>query len=70
MAKHQFPHSTSIAHCEHHANGDLDICFASGGTHRFKNVHKDIVEGLKKAESPGAYFHLKIRKNHESHKLD
>ena len=73
MTKHQheFPHSTSIANCEYdEATKDMHITFISGGKHKFKNVDKEVFDGFKNHESPGTYFHSKVRKRYESERVD
>lgn len=73
MAKHKkdLPHSTSISCCEYDdETKDMHITFASGGKHRFKDVEKDVYDGLAAAQSPGSHFHQHIRKNYKSEKVD
>lgn len=69
MATHSkdLPHSSSIQKCEYDdETKDMHITFATGGRHKFKNVEKDIYDGLVAAESPGKHFHLHVRKKYES----
>ncbi len=69
--KHHFPMSTSITHIDYNdEKKELDICFASGGTHRFSECPREIYEGLKAAESPGKHFHAHIRRAYKSEKVD
>ncbi len=73
MAKHrkEHPHSSSISCCEYDdETKDMHITFATGGKHRFKDVSKDVYDGLANAESPGRHFHLNIRRKFESEKVD
>jgi hypothetical protein len=73
MAKseHHLPHSSSLSHCDYDdETKEMHITFASGGRHKFKNVDKEVYDGLTKAESPGKYFHMHIRKKHDSEKVD
>ena len=39
----------------------LTITFQSGGTYEYTNVPQAIWEGLRKASSPGGYFHRSIK---------
>lgn len=39
----------------------LQIRFHSGRTYDYKDVPEDVVEGLKQASSPGAYFNSNIK---------
>lgn len=71
MNKHHFPHSTSIQHCDYdEGKKELEICFSSGGTHKFKDVDKTVYEEFKNAKSPGTHFHQHIRRKYESFKVD
>lgn len=68
---HDLPHSSSIQRCEYdEASKDMHITFASGDRHKFKDVEKDVYDGLHKATSPGQYFHLNIRRVYKSEKVD
>lgn len=69
--KHNHPHSSSISDIEYDdETKEMHITFASGGKHRFKDITKDIYDGLAKAQSPGSYFHTNIRRKYESEKVD
>lgn len=73
MAKHSkdLPHSSSIQRCEYNdETKDMHVTFASGGKHCFKDVEKDVYDGLAAAQSPGKYFHQHLRKNYKSEKVD
>lgn len=59
--KHTFTNSSSIAHCDYHANGTMEIKFTSGVTYHYPNCQREHYEALKKAESPGKHFHKNIR---------
>ena len=71
--KTDLPHSSSISCCEYDdETKDMHITFASGGRHRFKNVDKEHYDAMThpQQESVGKYFHLNIRRKHESEKVD
>lgn len=73
MTKHSkdLPHSSSIQKCEYdEATKDMHITFAAGGRHCFKDVDKEHYDGICAHESPGKYFHMHIRKKHQSVKAD
>ena len=73
MSKHKIdlPHSSSISCCEYDENTkEMHITFASGGKHRFKDVTKDVYDGLAGASSPGSHFHQHIRRKYDSEKVD
>jgi uncharacterized protein YihD (DUF1040 family) len=61
--KHTFKDSSSIAHCDYNDDEKvLKIKFhSSDKEHEYPGCPKDIYEGLKAAESPGKFFHTKIR---------
>lgn len=61
--RHEFENSSAIAHCDFDDEaGCLEIGFKTGTVHRFPEATKDLYEGLKSAESPGAFFHKHLRK--------
>lgn len=61
--KHEFTNSSSIAHVDYHDDiGTMEIRFASGVVYHYPNCDKMHHEELKKAASPGKYFHQNIRK--------
>lgn len=65
------PHSSSISCCEYDEDTkEMHITFASGGKHCFKDVTKDVYDGLAASESPGRHFHLHVRRRYDSHKVD
>lgn len=73
MSKHKadLPHSTSISCCEYDEESkEMHVTFAAGGKHRFKDVTKDVYDGLAAAKSPGSYFHQFVRRKFESNKVD
>lgn len=73
MAKHKtdHPHSSSISCCEYDdETKEMHITFASGGKHKFKDVTKDVYDGLAAAKSPGSHFHIHVRRKYESEKVD
>ena len=47
----------------------LDLEFRSGAVHRYFTVPRAIVEGLRAAESRGAYFNRHIKDRFPSHRL-
>lgn len=69
--KKSLPQSTSISECEYDTETkDMHITFASGGKHCFKDVEKEVYDGLVAASSPGSHFHQHIRRNYKSEKVD
>lgn len=62
---HHFKDSSSMAHCDFDdSTNTLKIKFHSSPpnkVHEYQNCSREIYEGLKAAQSPGAYFHQKIR---------
>ena len=64
---HHFKNSSSIEHCDYDDDaGSLKIKFLSfDKEHEYPNCPKYIYEGLKAAESPGKFFHTKIRNSFE-----
>ena len=60
--KHHFTESTALKHCDYDdENNTLEICFHSGGTHRYKDVPKTVYQALKESKSAGKFFHQAIR---------
>lgn len=60
--KHKFADSKSIATCDYDDDkGELIIHFTSGATYHYPDCPKDHYHNLKKADSPGKFFHRKIR---------
>lgn len=61
--KHKFTNSSSIEHCDFDdETNTLKIKFhSSTKEHEYQNCSREIYEGLRKAESPGKYFHAKVR---------
>ena len=69
MNKHEFTNSSSIRHTDYHEKeGEMEICFASGGTYRYK-CDRSVYEGLKAAKSPDSHFHSAIRGIHNGVKV-
>lgn len=50
-------------------HASLDLVFKSGAVYRYFAVPARIVEGLRAAPSPGAYFHSQIRNRFRYHRL-
>lgn len=51
-------------------DGDVIIKFKNGGIYQYKNVAKEVYEGLMASESIGMYLHQNIKKQHEYNKID
>ena len=47
----------------------LDVVFRNGAVYRYFAVSARIVEGLRTAPSPGAFFHRHIRNRFRYHRL-
>jgi hypothetical protein len=47
----------------------LDLVFRNGTVYRYFAVPARVVEGLRTAPSPGAYFHRQIRNHFRYHRL-
>jgi len=47
----------------------LTLTFASGGAYSYKDVPKEVFDGLLAAESAGKYFHANIRNKFASEKV-
>lgn len=67
--KHEYTDSSSIKHIDYHAPDTLEICFTSGHTYHYPNVPKDVYDTLKKAASPGSFFHKSIKNRWEGKKI-
>jgi hypothetical protein len=50
-------------------HASLDLVFRDGAVYRYFAVPARIVEGLRTAPSPGAYFHRQIRNRFRYHRL-
>lgn len=64
MTKHVFGEKSSSIHsCDFEDESNtLKIQFCSSNKiHEYQNCTREIYEGLRKAESPGKYFHSTIR---------
>ena len=50
-------------------HASLDLVFRNGTVYRYFAVPARIVEGLRTAPSPGAYFHSQVRNRFRYHRL-
>lgn len=57
---------TSVTYSDH---ATLDLVFQTGAVYRYFAVPARVVEGLRTAQSPGAYFHRQIRTRFRSQRL-
>jgi hypothetical protein len=63
--------SKNIGHIDYHPDSNtLEIKFASGGTYHYPDCGIEHHEGLKNADSPGAYFHQHIRRQFKGKKKE
>lgn len=54
--------SGSIEHCDYFdKTNTLEIKFSNGGTYHYPDCHKSHYDELVKADSPGGYFHSRLR---------
>ncbi len=61
--------SSLLAAMTYSDHASLDLVFRSGAVYRYFAVPARIVEGLRTAPSPGAYFHSQIRNRFRYHRL-
>ncbi len=61
--------SSLLAAMTYSDHASLDLVFKSGAVYRYFAVPARIVEGLRAAPSPGAYFHSQIRNRFRYHRL-
>jgi len=47
----------------------LTLTFASGGAYSYKDVPKEVFDGLLAAESAGKYFHSHIKGKYETERV-
>jgi hypothetical protein len=47
----------------------LTLTFASGGAYSYKDVPKEVFDGLLAAESAGKYFHAHIKGKYDADKV-
>jgi KTSC domain len=57
---------TTMTYSDH---ATLDVVFRTGAVYRYFAVPARVVEGLRTAPSPGAYFHRQIRNRFRYHRL-
>ena len=57
---------TTMTYSDH---ATLDLVFRDGAVYRYFAVPARVVEGLRTAPSPGAYFHRQIRNRFRYHRL-
>jgi hypothetical protein len=61
--------SSLLAAMTYSDHASLDLVFRDGAVYRYFAVPARIVEGLRTAPSPGAYFHRQIRTRFRYHRL-
>jgi hypothetical protein len=61
--------SSLLAAMTYSDHASLDLVFRDGAVYRYFAVPARIVEGLRSAPSPGAYFHRQIRNRFRYHRL-
>lgn len=61
--------SSLLAAMTYSDHASLDLAFRNGAVYRYFAVPARIVEGLRTAPSPGAYFHSQIRSRFRYHRL-
>jgi hypothetical protein len=61
--------SSLLAAMTYSDQASLDLVFRDGAVYRYFAVPARIVEGLRTAPSPGAYFHRQIRNRFPYHRL-
>jgi len=61
--------SSLLAAMTYSDHASLDLVFRDGAVYRYFAVPARIVEGLRTAPSPGAYFHRQIRHRFRYHRL-
>jgi hypothetical protein len=61
--------SSLLAAMRYSDRATLDLAFRNGTVYRYFAVPARVVEGLRTAPSPGAYFHREIRNHFRYHRL-
>jgi len=61
--------SSLLAAMRYSDRATLDLVFRNGTVYRYFAVPARIVDGLRTAPSPGAYFHSQIRNRFRYHRL-
>jgi KTSC domain-containing protein len=61
--------SSLLAAMRYSDRATLDLVFRNGTVYRYFAVPARVVEGLRTAPSPGAYFHRQIRNHFRYHRL-
>ncbi len=61
--------SSLLAAMRYSDRATLDLVFRNGTVYRYFAVPAQVVEGLRTAPSPGAYFHRQIRNHFRYHRL-
>jgi hypothetical protein len=61
--------SSLLAAMRYSDRATLDLVFRNGTVYRYFAVPARVVEGLRTAPSPGAYFHRHIRNHFRYHRL-
>jgi KTSC domain len=61
--------SSLLAVMTYSDSATLDLVFRNGAVYRYFAVPARIVEGLRTAPSPGAFFHRQIRNRFRYHRL-
>ena len=61
--------SSLLAAMRYSDRATLDLVFRNGTVYRYFGVPARVVEGLRTAPSPGAYFHRQIRNHFRYHRL-
>ena len=61
--------SSLLAAMTYSDRATLDLVFRNGAVYRYFAVSARIVEGLRTAPSPGAFFHRHIRNRFRYHRL-
>jgi hypothetical protein len=61
--------SSMLAVMTYSDSATLDLVFRNGAVYRYFAVPARIVEGLRTAPSPGAFFHRHIRNRFRYHRL-
>ena len=61
--------SSMLAAMTYSDHATLDVVFRTGAVYRYFAVPARVVEALRTAPSPGAYFHRQIRNHFRYHRL-
>lgn len=70
MSKHSELKSSNIKSTAYDpATAELEVTFTNGGTYRYANVAAHHYETLMTHDSPGSYFHQRIRSSHAVKKV-